>query len=366
MKNKIKYIITSVVIIAFILGFSLFAWLKPADDVSLSERRVLAQMPELNKNSLLSGSFTKNFEKYATDQFPLRDDFRKIKAFCSFNIFNRSENNGIYNHNGYLFEVEYPVNEESIDYASQRFNHVYNKYLKEQGIRPYLAVIPHKGQFTAQANGYPNADYDEIVGILKSKTTDFQYIDIKKTLNLEDYYHTDTHWRQENIKDVAILLGNAMGVDVTAQYEKNELDNEFNGVYSGQYALPTESEKIYYLTNDTLNNCRVFDYENNKSISIYDMQKAYGKDPYEMFLSGPLSLVTIENDNAENNKELVVFRDSYGSAFAPLMAEGYSKITLVDIRYIHPDMVGKYVDFKNADVLFIYSTSVLNNSETIK
>jgi hypothetical protein len=96
------------------------------------------------------------------------------------------------------------------------------------------------------------------------------------------------------------------------------------------------------------------------------MQKAYGKDPYEMFLSGPLSLVTIENDNAENNKELVIFRDSYGSALAPLMAEGYSKITLVDIRYIHPDMVGKYVDFKNADVLFIYSTSVLNNSETIK
>jgi hypothetical protein len=144
------------------------------------------------------------------------------------------------------------------------------------------------------------------------------------------------------------------------------IDNEFKGVYSGQYALPTGSEKIYYLTNDTLNNCKVFDYENNKAIDIYDMEKAYGKDPYEMFLSGPLSLVTIENDNAENNKELVVFRDSYGSALAQLMAEGYSKITLVDIRYMHPDMVGKYVDFKNADVLFIYSTSVLNNSETIK
>lgn len=366
MKNNVKHIVTSLIIIAFVLGFSIFAWLKPADDISLAERRALVQMPELNKNSLFSGSFTQNFEKYATDQFPLRDTFRTIKGRVNVNLFNRGENNGVYEYQGFLADIEYPVDEKSIDYAAERFNYVYRKYLKENNIKPYLAVIPHKGQFTAESKGYPNAEYDEIAGILKSGTPDFKYIDIKNTLTLQDYYRTDTHWRQEKIQDVALLLGKEMGTDVTAQYQEKILHDDFNGVYSGQYALGTESEEIRYLTNENIEGCKVFDYENNKSISVYDMEKASGKDPYEMFLSGPLSLVTIENDNAKSDRELVIFRDSYGSALAPLMAEGYSKITLVDIRYMHPDAVEKFVDFKNADVLFIYSTSVLNNSETIK
>ena len=96
------------------------------------------------------------------------------------------------------------------------------------------------------------------------------------------------------------------------------------------------------------------------------MDKAYGKDPYEMFLSGSLSLITIENPNATTDKELVIFRDSFGSSIAPLLVEGYAKVTLVDIRYVASDLVGRFVDFENQDVLFLYSTLVLNNSVTLK
>jgi len=63
---------------------------------------------------------------------------------------------------------------------------------------------------------------------------------------------------------------------------------------------------------------------------------------------------------------LVIFRDSFGSSIAPLFAQGYKKITLVDIRYMHPDMLEHYVEFENQDVLFLYSTLVLNNAETLK
>lgn len=365
MDNKVKHIVTSCLIIIFILGFSVFAWLKPADEFSLWERRRLAQLPEINMSTILSGNFTRNFESYTTDQFPLRDELRKVKAWVGVNVFKRGENNGIYVTDGYAAQLEYPVDEKSVEYASQRLNYVYNKYLSDNGVKPYIAVIPHKGQFTSAEKGYPNADYDKIVSILKENTPSFNYIDISPKLSLSDYYRTDTHWRQEEITDVALLLGEKMGADVTAEYREEVVENDFDGVYSGQYALPLQSDKICYLTNPQLEACRAFDYENNKEICIYDIEKAKGKDPYEMFLSGPLSLVTIENDNAPG-KELVIFRDSFGSAIAPLMVAGYSKITLVDIRYIHPDLIGKYVDFRNCDVLFLYSTSVLNNSTTLK
>ena len=96
------------------------------------------------------------------------------------------------------------------------------------------------------------------------------------------------------------------------------------------------------------------------------MEAASGRDPYEMFLSGSLSLLTIENPKGEKGKKLIVFRDSFGSSIAPLLISGYEQITLVDIRYIPREHLGRYIDFTGCDVLFLYSTMVLNHSETLR
>ena len=91
------------------------------------------------------------------------------------------------------------------------------------------------------------------------------------------------------------------------------------------------------------------------------------KDPYEMFLSGSESIVIIENPNSKTDKELIIFRDSFGSSLAPLFAEGYKKITVFDIRYmLSSSYVSAFANFENSDVLFIYSTALLNNSTALK
>ncbi len=364
--TKIKYIVISLVMAAFFLGFSLFAWVKPSDEFSESERRKLSQPPELSMSTILSGDFMSNFENYTLDQFPLRDKFRTLKALVTLNIFNQSANNDIYVADGFASKIEYPLNEASVRRAGDRFRYVYEKYLKDKNTKNYLCVIPDKNYFLAEANGYLSLDYDKMLEELTDNTDFLQYIDITNDLEISDYYRTDTHWRQERLVPIAEKIGDAMGTDVTSRYEENELENDFYGVYYGQSALPLEGEKIKYLTNSTLDNCKAYDYQNHKEMPVYDMEKAVGKDPYEMYLGGPLSLVTIENEQAKTDKELIIFRDSFGSAIAPLLAEGYSKITLVDIRYIHPDVIGNYIEFDSRDVLFLYSTSVLNNSETIK
>ncbi len=363
---KKKYIVTTVVTAVFLLGVSLFAWIKPADEFSLSERRKLNQFPELSFNTVVSGSFMQNFEKYTLDQFPLRDKLRTIKALVALNIFCESENNDIYIHDGYTSKIEYPLNEDSVIRAGERFKYVYDKYLKDTGTKNYLAIIPDKNFFLAEESKMLSLDYEKMFSLIKENADFLTYIDITQDLKLEDFYKTDTHWKQENLISLAEKIGNEMGVSIDAEYTEKILDKEFYGVYYGQSALPLESERIKYLTNDVLDNCIVYDHQNGKEISVYDLEKGIGKDPYELFLSGPLSLVTIENKNAKTNKELIVFRDSFGSSIAPLFVDGYSKITLVDIRYIHPDLLGKYIEFNSQDVLFMYSTSVLNNSETIK
>ncbi len=364
--KKIVNIITCAIFAVFLLVMSALCYFMPKDTFSESERRPLEKMPELNLGTIINGKFMSEFEEYTVDVFPLRDSFRSVKAVSQLYVFKRSDNNGIYLHHGHVSDSDYPLNENKLDYAASRFNHVYNKLLSDKNCKVYFSIIPDKNYFLAKDAGQLHIDYDKLFLQFPDKVRFAEYIDIRDELSLDDFYKTDTHWKQENIIQVAKKLSHAMGNDPSGVFEKKELGVDFRGVYHGQSALPLPSEKIYYLTNSMIENAYAYDHENMKEIEVYDMTKKDFYDPYEIFLSGPLSLVTIENENAKSDKHLVLFRDSFGSSLAPLFVEDYSKITLIDIRYIMPDILPMLVDFEGADVLFIYSSMVLNNSDTIK
>lgn len=379
--EKIKNISTIILISAFLFGLSGICWFHDGAEYSVAERRYLKQFPEMEYETIMSGKFMSEFETYVTDQFPARDAFRGIKTAVALSVFAQKENNGLYLADGYINKVEYPYHPDSITHAAKVLNGIYAKYLEGTACNVYYGIIPDKGYFLSQANGYPAMDYEQLEAdfteamsqVKISNSEDgtqlkdaMTYINLFDVMQLDDFYKTDTHWRQEEISDVAAVIAEAMGKELDAKYEICQLSNPFYGVYHGQLALPKDGETLYYLTNDVLNECKVFDYANGKKIGIYNFQKAEGNDPYEMYLSGSLSLITIENPNSENEDELVIFRDSFGSSIAPLFVEEYRKITLVDIRYIHSGFLGNYIKFDNQDVLFLYSTMVLNNSETLK
>ncbi|MDE7435840.1 MAG: hypothetical protein K2N01_08520 [Lachnospiraceae bacterium] len=366
MSVKLKNISLVVMTAIFLCGFLLWSILKPTDAESVSERRPLAAFPAVSMESVLSGTFMTDFEKYTLDQFPLRDQFRTVKAVTACYILGQKDNNGIYVKDGFASKLEYPFNTDSIEYAASRFQFVYDRYMADKELKVYLSVIPDKNYFMAQKNGYPSMDYEKFVSDLREHTEFAEYIDITHLLELPDYYCTDTHWRQEKITDIAQHLAAGMGVSLSAEYNVNQVDTPFYGVYYGQSALPLAADNLYYLDNAVLKDCKVYDFETNAYIPVYDLEKINGNDSYEMFLSGSKSLLMIENPNATTDKELIIFRDSFGSSIAPLFAEGYEKIILVDIRYISPNMLDKFIEFTNQDVLFLYSTSVLNNSITIK
>lgn len=366
MKNMNKNKVLVCLMAACLLGLSLFTWFKPADDFSDTERRGLKQFPKLSVETLIDGTFAKNFESYALDQFPLRDGFRAIKSWTAANVFQQKDVNGLYRYDDHIASVEYPMNPDSLEWAVGRFDNVYEMYLKDTDTNLYFSIIPDKNCFLANDSGHLSMDYGRFAAEMVGKVPYLHYIDIMHQLTADDYYLTDSHWKQETLMDTAQVLADAMGVTLQTQYEQVMLATPFYGVYYGQFARPTKADQLSYLTNETLEQCKVFDWQNNEMIPMYDLDKALGKDPYELFLGGPLSLVTIENPSATTDRELVIFRDSFGSSIAPLFAEAYGKITLVDIRYIQPAALKNYIDFDQQDVLFLYSTSVLNNSSTIK
>ena len=66
MNKRIKNIVTVVLLAAFLFGFGAWAALKPADSLSLSERRRLKQLPAVRMDAVLSGKFMSDFEGYAS------------------------------------------------------------------------------------------------------------------------------------------------------------------------------------------------------------------------------------------------------------------------------------------------------------
>jgi len=369
MTDKTKNIIQTAVLALFLLALSFWCWFKPADDYSQSERRALAQIPAFNAETVFSGRFMKDFETYTLDQFPLRDSFRTIKAVTELTVFGKMDNNDIYVNDGnILSKLEYPMNPAMLDHAAGRFEYLYNTYMKDTDCSVYFSIIPDKNYVTADLNHHLKLDYSALVDYMRDKTSYMQYIDIFPLLSLDDYYRTDTHWRQENIVDIAQHIGQSMGVELTGAYTCNDLQYPFYGVYSDQSALPIEPETLRYLTSDVLDNCTVTSWNTGMPVKtdVYNMEKAAGPDAYDMFLNGADPLLVIENPAAKTDRELVVFRDSFGSSLSPLLVEGYAKVTVVDIRYLQSSLVGQFVQFDDQDVLIIYSTMLLNSSMGLK
>lgn len=345
-------------------ALTLFAWFSPSKAMSYSERRPLAQFPAITLDSVSDGKFMKAFESYSLDQFPLRDGFRTVKSLFHQYVLRQKDNNDIYLHDGYAAKQEYPLNRDSVNHALERFNHIYEKYLADSKI--YMAVVPDKGYYLAEKAGQLSLDYEALFEQVKKGMPWAEQIDLTDSLSITDYYRTDTHWRQECLFSAAKTLCDALEVRAPEQIRATVLDRPFYGVYYGQAALPMEPDILAILELEYLNACTVYDHETGKTTAVYDRSKLSSKDLYDVYLSGARALLTIDNPNGKADRELIVFRDSFGSSMVPLLVQDYAKVTLVDTRYISSDLLDQFIDFHGQDVLFLYSTLILNSSSAIK
>ena len=328
--------------------------------VSETERRQLAQWPQLTWQSLYTGRWMQDAEQAAADQFPCRDLFRHGKAQFVYHVLLQGENNGIYLRGGSAAKLDYPLNEASVSHLAQVILDIQNTYLKDTHVHCYYSIVPDKNAYLA--GWYPTMDYHRLTQQLEALLP-MTYVDLFPCLTGDSYYRTDPHWRQDALQPVVEALTSAMDVplswDLTAQDA-----GRFSGAYTGQSGLPLEPDRLRYLTGSALASCTARDLEGE--IPLYDWEKAQGRDPYEFFLSGASPIQVLENPAALSDRELVVFRDSFGSSLAPLLAGSYRKITLIDLRYISSDLLESYVRFQEQDVLFLYSALIWNQSGTIR
>lgn len=362
MKDKVKNIVVTISFLVVIIMILLINIITKDVAISLTERRKLQQFPKISIETLFDGSFFEKFEKYTMDQFFEREAFRKLKTNIEIGLLKKQDSNNIYEYNKSLIEQIYPLNEKSILNLTNKMNEINERYITNSN-RVYYTIVPDKNYFVNENN--LKLDYKKMKDVIKENINWATYIDIFDSLELSSYYYTDSHWKQEKLQGVVNKIANEMNLKIENKYEEKKVA-DFKGVYSGRYLLNTEKDEIRILTNEIIENCVVYNYETKKETKIYDMEKLNAPDKYDIYLSGAVPLLTISNPKSKQDKELIVFRDSYGSSLVPLLVEGYSKITVIDTRYISPKRLNEYVEFKNKDILFVYSTMLINNSTSLR
>ena len=364
MNEKLKNRIIAGAFLLALFGMSVANLAVPKHDVSISERRLLQQFPPLSIQVIgRDHEWTDQFEQYLLDQFIWRDRFRQLKAIIMFDVFRQKDNNQIFVIDQNVFKLEYQLDEDSVRKAAARINDITSISFPRS--RVFYAVIPDKAHYLAADQGYPKLDYGRLQDILDIDVQQAQPISIINDLDLNSYFRTDIHWKQEYLGPVVARLGTHLGFTADAQYDQASLE-PFYGVYYGQSALNIKPDRLIYLENQTLRQATAVDLVKQTGIDIYSPEHFQGVDPYSFFLAGPVAAAEIANPLYEGDRELVIFRDSYGSSLAPLLIPYYSKITLIDIRYVPFDKIGDFVDPSGQDVLILYSAQLMNASYLLK
>lgn len=361
MNDKIKDIVVTIIFLFTVISLFLINVIKEDTDISVAERRKLATMPELTTKSLFDGTYFKKFDSYVTDQFVERDAFRKIKI--DIELSTKGEYNNLYLYDDYIIEEIFPLNSNSINNLTNKINYIKDTYLNDNS-NIYYTIIPDKNYFVNKGN--LKLDYNKLQDMMKSNLTNLNYINIFDKLTLDNYYKTDTHWKEEDLFDVANTIANQMNFDITNNNNVVNTITTFKGSYAGRLSVTKDIDTIKTISNPSTLNSSVYNYETKKYTDIYDYTKINSLDKYDIYLSGAVPIIDITNNNTSSDKELIVFRDSYGSSLIPLLIEGYKKITVIDIRYISSKILNKYIDFNDQDVLFMYSILTINNSFSIR
>jgi hypothetical protein len=356
--EKLRHMLNLAVFVAVLGAFFALGLLLPAPEVLKSERRLPADFPELSARALLSGGFMDKFEGFAADRFPFRDSFRAIRAATVLDITLQSDKSGLYVDSAVGLGEFWRVDGASLKQTAEKLAKMAERL---EGLSVYYSVIPDKSMYAARY--LPGYDHGGAVAALGETLGKLAYIPLEDTLSADCYYRTDLHWNQARIGKAAARLLSAMGAGEPGPLPPESSAGAFLGVYAGRLALPVEPDTLAYaeipgLTAKYLNDATL---EFEPGPVLYPEEVA-GIDPYNVFLKGPQPLAVIENGLAANGRELYLFRDSFGSSLAPLLARAYSKVTVIDLRYIHADMLSDFVRFApGADALFVYGAQILNS-----
>jgi hypothetical protein len=249
-----------------------------------------------------------------------------------------------------------------------------------QDMPVYFSIIPDKNFHLPSNTPFPVMDYSKMESLMIESLEGIGYIPLFSVLTLDDYYRTDTHWRQERLAPVCDALAVAMhnpGLQFPNHFEQRKRAEPFAGVLYGQAARCIPKETLYWIETEATKNAFVQRLRTSAvpgappfedGLTVYNTAALDSREPYDLFLHGGVSpAIILRNQTVKTGRKLILLRDSFGSSLAPLLLQAYSEILLIDLRADSLSYLASLDLFNgvNTDVLFIYSAQLINANDGI-
>ena len=358
---------------AILTVFMVIMLVKPSQDMSKAENRELQKRPKFSVHNILNGSYSKEYSKYISDQFPARSSFIKRKA--NFDRFlGKKEINGVYIcKDGYLMEGFEPASKEVTEAKAKAINKFVGQNPK---LNVSMMIVPnkveiYKGLLPKNAPVGSQAKYlEELQGMMDKRV---RFLNLTDTFNsvknsTQLYFKTDHHWTPEGAYKGYEYYMNKLGINPIPEnkFKVSLATDKFLGsLYYKNGAQIGEPEKMNLYLKDEVYPLLVKYYDTKKkTTTLFDPDKLDGRDPYEVFTGGNHTQIKIRTA-VDTDKKLLVIKDSYANAMLPLLINNYAEINVVDMRYY----TGKISDILNnneiTDVLILYNVNTFNTDASI-
>lgn len=318
------------------------------------ENRKLKNKVSFTKDSILNGSASREYETYINDQILFRDKFISLKSLTE-KVFLKIENNDILlGKDNYLFDKYFKLDEYRKNYNIKSITEFKENYLGNVS----LMLVPNSYEiYNDKLIGNPlNINQKNEIEKIYSSLKNINCINILDSLkNNKDkslYYKTDHHWTIDGAYiayEEYMKSRNLPTIDI--RHNRIETPNFLGSFYSKAKPIFNKGDIFSYIPIEGISMI----IGTNEFNSIYNTSYLNKRDKYSMYLNGNNPYTTIKNDNLNNNKKILIIKDSFANSFIPYLTSNYEEIHIIDFRSFNDSFKEYLKDKKYDDILILYN-----------
>lgn len=359
------------VFLVFVFGFAVWKLFLKDREFSEMENRNLRQFPELSWSSIKNGTFTLEFEKYFDDQLPLKDELVTLKTDADRLLMHDLQNGVYFGKDGYYLQ-DYKQNDKQIEtnvgYINEFLDFCPDTNISFMLVPNSISVMSDKLP-SAAATEDQNKTIEKVRDSLDKRIKFYCPMDELKTAvsdGTQAYYKTDHHWTSDGARAAFDGFMKFLGEEpLKAEYSCREINDFLGTLYSKAPSNFTEKDTMKFYT-DKNNSLSVnYTFTDKTTDTLFDSSFEDKKDKYSTYLGGNFPLVEIKSSGAQQNKKVLILKDSYANCAMPYFTSMYSDVSVIDLRYYHDPSkptVSQYVKQNNIDeVILLYNVDFLNS-----
>jgi hypothetical protein len=177
------------------------------------------------------------------------------------------------------------------------------------------------------------------------------------------FYRTDHHWTSEGAYWGYYAASGKLGFapHSTGRFNVEHATSDFRGTLFSMtlnYQITPDTISLYTLTSNAPKVSMSINtgLEVAQHDSLFMREFLDTKDKYAVFLGRNSPIMEITTDLG-NDKSLLMFKDSFAHCMLPFLVNHYSRITVLDMRYLGEN-IGQFVDFAEYEqVIFVYEAT---------